>query len=242
MRKTTNPLKVVSVCVLAGISITACKKKSDNTPEVQVSYLQVIHASPKTAEVVVNVNENKTQQKIQYLGMQKPYVMLQPGKDLPVKLTVGNNVVAESKVTFENAVNYSLFIYDTLKNNKVKFIVLKDILSTPARTKTNIRFLHLSPNTAPVDIDIFKGSDSTRLVRTTAYIGNSPDAATLAPFKTVAAGTYRVKVKNPGGYQDSYFTGYPFDPAGWAENSYAIPERACQWYSRCSHRFTTMAA
>lgn len=199
MKTTVNRLKAVSVCVLAGISIAACKKKSDNTPDVQVSYLQVIHASPKTAEVVVNVNGNRTQQKISYLAPQKPYIMLQPGKDLPVKLTIGNNLVAESKFTFENAGNYSLFIYDTLKNDKVKFIVLKDILSSPGRTKTNIRFLHLSPNTTPVDIDIFRGNDSLRVVKATAYIGNNPDAAALAPFKTVVAGAYRVKVKTQVG-------------------------------------------
>lgn len=199
MRKTTNALKVASVCVLAGLSIAACKKKSDDTPDVAVAYLQVIHASPKTAEVMVNVNEKKTQQKVQYLSAQKTYTMLQPGKDLPIKLTLGNDVIAESKFTFENAVSYSLFIYDTLKNNKVKFIVLKDMVSNPGATKINVRFLHLSPNTTPVDIDVFKDKDSTRLVKATAYIGNNPDAAALASFKTIAAGTYRVKVKTQVG-------------------------------------------
>ncbi|MBS0030667.1 DUF4397 domain-containing protein [Chitinophaga sp. 22321] len=190
-----NTSKVVSACVLIGISIAACKKKSDNTPDAPVSYLQVIHTSPKTAELMVNVNEKKMQQKVQYLSVQKPYVSLNSGKDVPVKLTLGNNIVGENKFTFENATSYSLFIYDTLKNNKVKFIVLKDVLSNPGATKANVRFLHLSPNTTPVDIDVFKGNDSIRLVKATAYIGDNPDAAALAPFKTIIAGTYRVKVK-----------------------------------------------
>lgn len=192
-------LKVASVLALAGISITACKKKSDNTPDIVVSYLQVIHASPKTAEVTVNVNEKKHQQKTTYLATEKPYVMLEAGKDLPVKLTSGSNIVADGKFSFDNAANYSLFIYDTLKSNKLKFVILKDIISNPGAAKTNIRFLHLSPNTTLVDIDIFKGTDSTRLIKATAYIGNSTDAATLAPFKTIASGKYRVKVKTQAG-------------------------------------------
>lgn len=199
MRKVVNALKVVTAFVLAGVSLTACKKKTDNTPEQEISYLQVVHASPKVAEVLVNINQKKAQHKVQYLSAQKPYTAMLAGKDLPVQLTLGGNVVAENKVTFEKAANYSLFIYDTLKNNKVKFVILKDVLTNPGPTKANIRFLHLSPNTAQVDIDVFKGNDSLRLEKSVAYLGDNPSIAAFSTFKTIIAGNYRVKVKTQVG-------------------------------------------
>jgi Domain of unknown function (DUF4397) len=191
--------KVLIAFALAGISLTACKKKTDNTPEADISYLQVVHAAPKVGEVLVNINQKKAQHKVQYLSMQKPYTAMLSGKDLPIQLTAGGNIVAESKVTFEKTSNYSLFIYDTLKNNKVKFVVLKDILTNPGPAKTNIRFLHLSPDMPEVDMDVFKGNDSLRLEKTVAYIGDNPSIAAYSTFKTITAGNYRVKVKTRAG-------------------------------------------
>jgi len=199
MRKVVNASKVVAVIILAGISLAACKKKTDNTPDAAISYLQVIHASPKSGEVLVNINQKKAQHKVQYLSSPKPYAMMLSGKDLPVQLSMGGNIIAENKVTFENTTNYSLFIYDTLKNNKVKFVVLKDILTNPGPAKTNIRFLHLSPNTGLVDIDVFKGNDSLRLEKSVAYLGDNPSIAAYSTFRTITAGNYRVKVKTRSG-------------------------------------------
>lgn len=199
MRKVVNTSKVLAAFVLAGVSLAACNKKTDNTPEADISYLQVVHASPKLGEVLVNINQKKAQHKVQYLSAQKPYAAMLSGKDLPIQLTTGNTVVAENKITFEKTANYSLFIYDTLKNNKVKFVVLKDILTNPGPTKTNIRFLHLSPNTGLVDIDVFKGNDSLRLEKAVAYIGDNPSIAAFSTFKTITAGNYRVKVKTQSG-------------------------------------------
>ncbi|MBO9729819.1 MAG: DUF4397 domain-containing protein [Chitinophaga sp.] len=195
MSKTTSTLKVAALLTVAGLSITACQKKSENTPVPAATFLQVIHASPKTAEVTINVNEKKYQQKTTYLSSLNSYGRLEAGKDLPIKLSMGSNVVANGKFSFENGAAYSLFIYDTLTNNKVKFVILKDMISNPGTTKANIRFLHLSPNTPPVDIDVFSGNDSIRLVKAGAYIGNSPDVTALAPFKTIITGKFRVKVK-----------------------------------------------
>ncbi|MGO4294992.1 DUF4397 domain-containing protein [Chitinophaga sp. RAB17] len=195
MRKVVNASKTVAAFVLAGVFITACKKKTDPTPDAEISYLQVIHASPKTAEMLVNINQKKALHRVQYLSATKPYTSMLSGANLPVQLTLGSNIAAENKITFEKAANYSLFIYDTLKNNKVKFIVLKDVFTNPGVTKMNIRFLHLSPNTSPVDIDLFKGNDSIRLEKANAFIGDNPNTTALSTFKAITAGDYRVKVK-----------------------------------------------
>ncbi len=195
MKKVVNALRITVAFALAGTFLAACKKKTDPAPEKEISYLQVIHASPKVAELLVNINQKKAQYKVQYLSTSKTYTVMPAGKDLPVQLTLGNNVVAENKVTLEKATNYSLFIYDTIRNNKVKFVVLKDGLTNPGAAKTNIRFLHLSPDTPPVDIDIFKGRDSLRLEKATVFIGDNPNVAALSTFKPVPAGDYRVKVK-----------------------------------------------
>lgn len=195
MKKVITVLRVTVAFALAGTFLAACKKKTDSAPEKEISYLQVVHASPKVTELLVSINQKKAQYKVQYLSASRLYTALPAGKDLPVQLTLGTSMVAENKVTLEKATNYSLFIYDTLRNNKVKFVVLKDELTNPGTVKTNIRFLHLSPNTPPVDIDIFKGRDSLRLEKANVFIGDNPNAAALSTFKSVAAGDYRVKIK-----------------------------------------------
>lgn len=196
-----NLFKAVSLGITLIALMTACKKSNNNTPvskkNVQV---QVVHAAPRAGELTVEADGAKTQHKVLYLNAPKGYAALQTGEPSTIKLLAANNtVVAEGKYSLSNKGNYTLFIYDTLRNNKVKIVWLQDKLTAPGAGKTNIRFLHLSPNTGRVDIDVFKGSDSIRLINDAAFIGDSPNENALSPFRVIASGTYRVKVKTKSG-------------------------------------------
>lgn len=200
MKVTGRSLKAMAVITVIAASTTACNKKKDNSPPVKNSLLQVVHAAPNVGELNLEINGKKTQHKVQYLNAQKPYAAVQTETDALLKLILGNNsVVAEGKAGLANNDNYTLFLYDTLKNNKIKIMLLKDNLAAPGSGKTNIRFLHLSPNTGAVDVDIFKGRDSLRLISAGTYPGDNPNTTTLALFKTIASGDYRVKVKTKVG-------------------------------------------
>jgi len=199
MKEAGRSLKTMSAIVLVATSVIACNKKKDNSSPVKNSLLQVVHAAPNVGELAVEINGKKTQHKVQYLNTQKPYIAQQTEGDAAIKLMLGNNVAAEGKAALENNGNYTLFLYDTLKSNKIKFLLLKDNLSAPGTGKTNIRFLHLSPNTSPVDVDLFKGRDSIRLISASTYPGDAPNAAALSLFRSIASGDYRVKVKTKTG-------------------------------------------
>lgn len=195
-------LRTITVSALVIASITACNKKKDNSQAPKISLLQVVHAAPNAGELTVEINGKKTQHKVQYSNTPKPYIAQQTGAEATIKLLLGNNsVVAEGKSSLENNGNYTLFLYDTLKSNKIKFLLLKDNLSAPGAGKTNVRFLHLSPNTSPVDVDIFSGRDSIRLISANPYIGDNPNATPLSSFRTIASGDYRVAVKTKTGTQ-----------------------------------------
>ncbi len=201
MKVTGRSLKAMAVITVIAASTTACNKKKDNSPPpVKNSLLQVVHVAPNVGELSLEINGKKTQHKVQYLNAQKPYAAVQTETDALLKLILSNNsVVAEGKAGLANNGNYTLFLYDTLKSNKIKIMLLKDNLAAPGSGKTNIRFLHLSPNTGPVDVDIFKGRDSLRLVSAGTYPGDNPNTTALALFKTIASGDYRVKVKTKTG-------------------------------------------
>lgn len=204
MKGTNRSLKVMAVTAIVVASMAACKKKKESGPSLKSSLLQVVHAAPNVGELTVEINGKKTPHKIQYSNAPKPYLAQQTETDATIKLILANNsVVAEGKSTLDNNGNYTLFLYDTLKISKIKFLLLKDNLSAPGAGKTSIRFLHLSPNTSPVDVDIFKGRDSIRLINANSFVGDNPNTAALSAFSVIPSGDYRVKVKTKTGIQSN---------------------------------------
>jgi hypothetical protein len=202
MKKVRMSLQGIAFVLLAGAVLAACKKKNDDPapPAPKKATIQVVHASPKTGELITEINSKKVPDKLAFRNLPKAYVTVSADKEAVLKFSLeGNKVVLETKYTLVDKENYSLFLYDTLQNNKIKALLLKDNLSDPGKGKTSVRFLHLSPNSAAVDIDVFKDKDSLRLVNNTAYIGDKPDATALAAFKPLAAGDYRVKIKTKSG-------------------------------------------
>ncbi|WP_143306446.1 DUF4397 domain-containing protein [Chitinophaga vietnamensis] len=201
MKQVRMSLKGIAFTLLAGAVFTSCKKKDDPAPPpTKTAAIQLVHASPKTGELTAEINGKKSQDKLVFLGQPKGYVSVSADKEAQLKFSLdGNKVVLDGKYTLENKGNYSLFLYDTLSNSKIRALLLKDDLGDPGKGKANLRFLHLSPNTANVDIDVFKAKDSVRLASNVSYIGERPDAVALSAFKSIAAGDYRVKIKTKTG-------------------------------------------
>ncbi|HVI45726.1 MAG TPA: DUF4397 domain-containing protein [Chitinophaga sp.] len=197
MKKVRMSLKGIACALLAGMAFASCNKKDTPAPpQPKNAGIQLVHASPKTGELSIDVNGKKIQDKVQFLNQSKAYMAVDVQNDAALKFTLdGSKVVVDNKYKLADKGTYSLFLYDTLLNNKIRAVLLNDNLSDPGKGKTSLRFLHLSPNTPNVDIDVFKGSDSIRLVSNTPFIGEKPDVAVLSTFKPIASGDYRVKVK-----------------------------------------------
>jgi hypothetical protein len=214
MKQVRMTLKGIAFALLAGALATSCKKKNDDPapppPPVKNATIQLVHASPKTGELTAEINGKKHGDKLKFLGQSNGYITVSANKDAVLKFLLDSSkVIMDGKYALTEKENYSLFVYDTLLNSKVKALLLKDDLSSPAKGKSNVRFLHLSPDAAAVDIDVFKDKDSLRLVSNTAYVGDKPDVKSLSVFKSVAAGDYRVKVKTKVGGKETTILDIP---------------------------------
>lgn len=191
----------IACALLVNATFTSCKKNNEsNLPVAKTAGIQLVHTAPKVGDLTVEIVGKKLQDKLQFLNTSKGYINVFFKEDAAFRfMQADNKVVVDTKLPLNDKSNYSLFIYDTLQNNKVKTLLLNDNLGDPGKGKTNLRFLHLSPNTTAVDIDVFKGADSIRLVSNIPYVSDKPDAAALSSFKAIASGDYRVKVKTKAG-------------------------------------------
>jgi uncharacterized protein DUF4397 len=205
MKKERLVLSGMTIMMFAAGMLASCKKNS-NDPQppavTKTSNIEAVNAAAKSGEFEVQVGDKKIPNTIKYLNQPDAYTSFTTKNDVTIQITGANNtVVAKGTHTLEDKQNYTLFIYDTLDaGKKVKYVLLKDNFPAVAAGKTNIRFLHLSPDMPAVDIDLFKGRDSVRLISANPYIGGTPDPKTLSARNTVvASGDYLVKVKTKTG-------------------------------------------
>jgi len=192
----------ISCALLVAAAFMSCKKNNDPAPQpvAKNAGIQIVHTAPKVGDLTVEIDGKKLQDKLSFLNTSKGYMNLPLQNESSLKFSQdGNKVIVDARYKFNDKGTYSLFLYDTLLNNKARAVLLTDNLADPGKGKTSLRFLHLSPNTTPVDIDVFKGGDSIRLISNVAYISDKPDVAVLSPFKSIASGDYRVKVKTKVG-------------------------------------------
>lgn len=105
------------------------------------------------------------------------------------------------KILFEHGKSYSAFLYDTLQNATLKFVMLNDDLSLPSRGNTNYRFIHLAPNAGAVDVTLVRTSatpNDSVTISNKNYIGANPDVNQLSAFSAIPGGTYTAKIKRSG--------------------------------------------
>jgi len=188
------------VVLLAASAQVACKKhKDDPNPPAQVktAYVEAVHASPRTADIDLKIDGVNIPTRVKYLDKPGAYIAVQLRDSTMVQLAVNGAVIAQGAHKLVDKYKYSLFVYDTLDAvKKVKYMLVQDTFTAAGAGKSNIRFLHLAPQLASVDVDLFAGRDSLRLVSACPYAGKkAPDGK----FGPIAAGDYHVRVRSRSG-------------------------------------------
>lgn len=205
MKKERLVLSGMTIVLFAIAVLASCKKNSNDPPPpvvTKTSNIEAVNTAVKSGEFEVQIGDKKIPNTIKYLNQPDAYTPFTTKDDVTIQITGANNtVVAKGTHTLVDKQNYTLFIYDTLDaGKKVKYVLLKDNFPAVAAGKTNIRFLHLSPNMPAVDIDMIKGNDSVRLISANPYIGGTPDVKILSSRNTVvASGDYLVRIKTKSG-------------------------------------------
>ena len=137
--------------------------------------IRILHASPDAPKVDVYINGNRILRDFPFKETSN-YLSLPAGKYQVDIYPAGDMVstVLSKKVTVEAGKQYTLAAADMVE--KLKLVVLDDNPSIPSG-ETKVRFVHLSPDTQPVDIAVKNGDVIFRNIefrRSSDYLALSP--------------------------------------------------------------------
>jgi hypothetical protein len=110
------------------------------------------------------------------------------------KLVSGTALVFDNSLFLDPGKSYSVFFYDTLKNNKVKSLIFTDDL-TVVDTIGKARFLQFIPRTDSLTLILTR--DTLVFAVRDTYIGNKPDPSTESDFfMNLPPGNYQVQLQS----------------------------------------------
>ena len=211
--KKMNKYKISRLsCFLALLSVVAfsCEKAQD-TP-LNFASFAVVHASPVAA---TNPSDTLNVFVDNVLYLNTGVLYLSTSGYLPVlagdrtvdlrrgKLATSSLYVPSIANNFASGSSTSFFVYDTTTSasGTARVLKLKDDLTLPASTNSKVRFLHLAPNGAPLDVVLVRTSvvpNDSVTIAARAYVGATPNATALESFIEVPRGAYSVRLKMAG--------------------------------------------
>ena len=202
--------KIFAVAILSWMGFTACKKALEQPGDF--SSVAVIQASPvsitsPTDTLNVFVDNMKYNSSGIIYNTNSTYLPVLAGtKTIDIRramITNTANYVSSFSHTFEKGMAYSFFVYDTTtaSSGQARILRLNDNLTLPAAGNSHVRFLHLAPTGAAVDVTLIRTSvtpnDSVTISNRT-FVGSSPNEATLSAFTPIPRGVYTARVKTAG--------------------------------------------
>lgn len=137
--------------------------------------VRLLHASPDTPNVDVYINGNRILRDFSNKDKSN-YLSLTSGKYQVDIYPAGDKVstVLSRKINVEAGKPYTVVVTDLVE--KLKLVVLEDDPIVPSG-ETKVRFVHLSPNTQPIDIAVKNGDVVFRNIgfkRSSDYLALSP--------------------------------------------------------------------
>ena len=150
--KISNTYKTIIAAIILSVGLTSCLKDKDYEP-VQIAGLSLINTVPADQLLDVYADNNRTTALEFKFGTKIDYLNAYAGsRNFTVTKFGLTQPLYSERFTLENQQGYSLFVIDKLEN--IKFLLLKDNLTKPAAGKAKVRFVHLSPDAAALDLKI----------------------------------------------------------------------------------------
>lgn len=210
---------ILSAVLIFGISFfISCKKEIKTTyqnPVADSSHISITNVSPAISNLQFYLNNNLIALPNSPLSYGKtvialyinnansyypdttilPYINIPSGYQQLAFSTYGNsNIFNTVNNNFEPNGNYSVFITDTVIHGQVKSVVLKDsVRKISDSTKSQIRFLNLSPDAPPLDVWAYPdaGYSGYKIFSDCAYLPNDFNSFVKAEsFSVINAGPY----------------------------------------------------
>ncbi|HUR10766.1 MAG TPA: DUF4397 domain-containing protein [Flavitalea sp.] len=149
---------------ILAVIFSSCSKQSVVVTPTESAYLSITHAAPKVPTLQIFMDDKplpltdslRFGTTTVYTSLTNPYLPVKKGNR---KVEIGFSPEEAPAISFneyfEAGKAYSLFVLDTLKYARLKYVLLKDDFkkSMPSG-QSGLRFLNLSPNAPPLDLYI----------------------------------------------------------------------------------------
>jgi hypothetical protein len=198
-------LKPAALCLfiyLFLILAASCNKSSGINENK--AFVTITHATPGGSPIDVLYNGNSILGGNSLAYNQTtgspgdPYIEATAGvRELQV--TAGGQTILQGNTAFQQGLHYSLFLYDTLKNDSMKMFILQDNLQIRTDTFTYVRFINFSPAYLSL---LITGNGDTIATGNLPYAGNKLDPSYYS-FRRVPIGNYAVRAFRDTVYANS---------------------------------------
>ena len=181
------------ICALFALTIilSACKKDWNDDP-IEAAGIGFVHASPGTGALDF-ILDNQKIGNFTY-NNDRGYYAAYPGTRLVgVSKKDSLKYLTNGTATLRGGSFYSVFVVDTLKSTKL--LLIEDDLKAPETEKAKVRFINLSPGSAPLDLAV--EGNATALFTAKAFKEYTPFTA-ISPSES-----YTFQLKEGGAVKAS---------------------------------------
>lgn len=187
-------LKMLSLLLAAGVTVSACSDDNDNgTGPESSGRVRVVHLSPDAPNVDVLVDDVPVATAVPYLAASE-YLEVDAGnRNLVIRATGGTDAVLDEDVTVADGGDYTVLVGGDLDG--IALTPLEDDNTPPSAGNAKVRLIHGAPSAGLVDIYVTEpGADISLQTPTLAAI----DFGAVSPYLEVPAADYQVRVTPHG--------------------------------------------
>lgn len=185
----TNSRKgfLVAAGIVAGsLFMTSCMDDIESPELPPVAYVSIFQGAVDAPAMDVFANQNRVNQDPLQYSQIIPYSPFQPGsRDFRFSAYNSATALLEKNLVLKADSVYSLFVAKKVEG--IDAILVKDVWEDPTAENAQLRFVHLSPDTEAVSLEI--SGTTTPLVAEAAF-------RSVSEFATVGKGNFTLTVKS----------------------------------------------
>jgi hypothetical protein len=186
--KTTIRRKFLLAAGILGGSLffSSCFDNPDSPALPPAAYVSIFQGSSVAPAMDIFANQNRVNQNPVSYAELLPYSAFYPGKrDFRFSAFNSATSLLEKDFTLKADSIYSVFVSD--KQTGIDAILVKDVWKDPTPEKSQLRFVHLSPDSEKVYLEISG---------TTSPIVTAAPFKSVSEFKELPKGNFTLKVKS----------------------------------------------
>lgn len=132
--------------------VTACSDDllDTNYNEQPIAFVSFYHASPDAPGLTVSVDDRSVFNEIEYSEYSGYLNFYTGNRHFKINTVNAANSLVDTTFQFSTSKVYSVFLIDQLSG--MEALLLQDTAETPSAGKAMVRFVHLSPDTSPLNI------------------------------------------------------------------------------------------